>query len=119
MIQIPLFSSFGKGAPTRSLGVPGLQKGLWEEARLGLKAPPEGQEKGQWHPDWLRRLLSELWVPAWVSVGASTLSLALLLLRYSRLIGRQQTRLKPKGGHRRLSFGAAGRGNAITDEQSS
>ena len=84
-----------------------------------MMALPEGQEKGQWHPDWLRRLLSEFWVPAWVSVGASTLSLALLLLRYSRLIGRQQTRLKPKGGHGRLSFGAAGRGSAITGEQSS
>lgn len=48
----------------------------------GLKAPPEGQEKGQRHPDWLRRLLSEFWMPAWVSVGASTLSRTLLLLRY-------------------------------------
>lgn len=31
----------------------------------GLKPPPEGQEKGQWYPDWLRRPLSEFWTSAW------------------------------------------------------
>lgn len=48
----------------------------------GLKPPSEGQEKAQWYPDWLRQPLSEFWTSAWVSVGASTLPLTLLLLRY-------------------------------------